>query len=137
MNHFTSILICQKKIPKSFIDATRASFSSKINVLTFSNEAEFIKYRDDAHLLICNSLYYSKILQIEPCGKLIYVKEKEYNNTINSKEIIFDPYRNDDRTKIDYNECIDTFLKTVEDALETFHVPFSYDPSYCPIVVFD
>ena len=136
MKHLTGILIYNKDIPKELSEALENNFSDKINVDIESDQQKFVSKIQDNNLYIINSMH--KSLLDQELLKIIVVTTNTHSIVENeNNSVIFDPYRNDDRTLKDFTKTTDTFVKTVEYCISLFRIPVTPDDSIQTILALD
>lgn len=136
MKHLTGILIYNKDIPKELSEALENNFSDKINIDIESDRQKFLSKIQDNNLYIINSMH--KSLLDQELLKCIVVTTNTHSVVENEKnDVIFDPYRNEDRTLKDFTKTTDTFVKTVEYCINLFRIPVTPDDSIQTILALD
>lgn len=136
MKHLTGILVYDKDIPDSHLQALESNFSNKIEIQIESKKENFISKINDYNIFIINSQFL-KILDSNLFKIIVVNKNLNYCVENQLTTVIFDPFRNEDRTKKNYKTTVNTFLKTVEYSLELFNIPTTPDDSVQTIIELD
>jgi len=133
MKNITEIIIYTPKIPKSYYQAVTNSLSKKIDIKVCNDAEQFLINKKNSHLMIVQEDYY-KLVKDDAIPKIIIMSESN-KRFIENNEIMFDAYRNEDKAKVDLDNCVNTFIATVIDTIEIFRIPTTPDDDYQPVVL--
>lgn len=136
MNHLTGILVYEKDIPKSYLKALENNFSDKIKIQIESKKENFISNINDYNVFIINSEFI-EMLNDDLFKVIVVNKNLDYQIKNQLTTVIFDPFRNEDRSKKNYNLAKNTFLKTINYSLKYFNIPTTPDDSVQTIIELD
>jgi hypothetical protein len=136
MQHLTGILIYSNDLPASFIEILKINLKDKINIQVESEQKNFKSKIEDYNLYIVNYKYID-LLEDDLLKIVVLNSDIEYCIDDQSTTVIFDPFKNETRSKKDFNLVKDTFLKTVEHSLKLFRIPVSPNDSVQTIIALD
>jgi hypothetical protein len=133
MKNITEILIYTPKIPQCYCEKVKKTLDTKIDVKVCADEEQFLIDKNSSHLIIIHEDHYELIAD-DVVPKIIIMSTTNARFTKNN-QVMFDPYRNEDKDKINLNDCVDTFIMTVIDTIELFRIPINPGSDYQPVVL--
>lgn len=136
MQHLTGILVYHKDLPDVFIEILKEQLSNKIDIQVESDKQLFKAKIEDSNLYIIDCEFLD-LLDDNLLKVVVVTKNIDYDIKNKNTAVVFDPFKNEDRSKKDYKTAERTFLKTVEHSLKLFGIPTSPDDSVQTILALD
>lgn len=115
MKNLTSLIFYQTDIPNMYYKQIHNKFGQGMNVIQANNSNT---HPQSNFLNIMNSKYYSNN---DTSGLyLLIVTDNNFCVQETANVVVFDPYKNEDRTTKNFDEVYDTFEKVIEYSIKKF-----------------